>query len=90
MQGQWTDIQIHFDTSNNQSLIEVYVNNERKALLSEFVNFWPKSYYFKYGIYRSFVSRHAGPMPTQIVWIDEVKIGKNQELVTINKATPVD
>ena len=42
MQGQWTDIQIHFDTSNNKSLIEVYINNERKALLREFVNFWPQ------------------------------------------------
>ena len=40
--------------------------------------------------YRSFVSQHGGPMPTQIVWIDEVKMGKNQELVAINKATPVD
>jgi len=90
MQGQWTDIQIHFDTSNNKSLIEVYLNNERKALLREFVNFWPKSYYIKYGIYRSFVSQHTGPMPTQVVWIDEVKMGKNQELVAINKATPVD
>ena len=90
MKGLWTDIQIHFDTSNKKSLIEVYLNNERKAVLRDFVNFWPESYYIKYGIYRSFVSQHGGPMPTQIVWIDEVKMGKNQELVAINKATPVD
>ena len=90
MKGQWTDIQIHFDTTDNKSLIEVYVNNERKAILSDFVNFWPKSYYFKYGVYRGFVNKHPGPMPIQTVWIDEVKMGGNQELVALNKATPVD
>ena len=90
MRGRWTDIEIHFDTTDKKSLIEIYVNKERKALLEEFVEFWPQMYHVKYGIYRSFVSQHGGPMPTQIVWFDEIKMGNTREEVTINEAEPVD
>ena len=68
--------------------MEIFVNNERKVRIDNFVNFWPKSYYVKYGIYRSFVSRHSGPMPTQIVWFDEVKMGNTRQAVLVNEAEP--
>ena len=78
MLGRWTDIEIHFDTTDKKSLIEIYVNKERKVLREDFVKFWPQKYHVKYGIYRSFVSRHDGPMPTQIVWFDEIKMGNTR------------
>jgi hypothetical protein len=89
MRGRWTDIEIHFDTTDKKSLIEIYVNKERKALREDFVKFWPQKYHVKYGIYRSFVSRHGGPMPTQIVWFDEIKMGNTREEIAINEAKPV-
>lgn len=90
MRGRWTDVTIHFDTTDRTSLMEIFVNGEEKARLSDFVRFWPKEYYVKYGLYRSFVSRHGGPMPTQVAWFDEVRIGKTREAVAIDPANPVD
>ncbi len=89
MRGRWTDIEIHFDTTDKKSLIEIYVNKERKVLLEDFVNFWPQKFHVKYGIYRSFVSKHGGPMPTQIAWFDEIKMGNTREEIAINEAKPV-
>jgi hypothetical protein len=89
MRGRWTDIEIHLDTTDKKSLVEIYVNKERKALREDFIEFWPESFYVKYGIYRSFVSRHGGPMPTQIVWFDEIKMGNTREEIAINEAKPV-
>ena len=60
------------------------------------INFKPKSTYFKYGIYRSFVSRYKGlhgEIPTQIVYYDEVRRGTSIEDVDRNinpKLKPVD
>jgi hypothetical protein len=90
MRGKWTDIAIHFDTSKRNEFLEVFVNGEEKASITDWINFIPEKYYFKYGIYRSFVSRHGGPMPTQILYIDEVKIGSTREGVSPNANRPVD
>lgn len=90
MRGRWTDIMIHFDTSKGTELLEVFLNGNKKATISGWITFRPKEYYFKYGIYRSFVSRHRGPMPTQILYIDEVRMGKSAAKVQVNKARPVD
>ena len=90
MRGKWTDILIHLDTAKGKEVLEVYVNGQRKAALTDFINFIPKEFYFKYGIYRSFVSRHGGPMPTQILYIDEVKLGKSADKVRVNEARPMD
>ncbi len=90
MRGRWTDIVIHFDTSNESELLEVFVNGEKKASIADWINFKPGGYYFKYGIYRSFVTRHGGPMPTQVLYIDEVRLGKSLESVSPDENRPVD
>ena len=65
-------------------------------ILESPINFIPKETYFKYGIYRSFVSRYKnihGKMPTQIVFYDEVRRGRSIEEVDRNinpKLKPVD
>jgi hypothetical protein len=90
MRGRWTDVLIHFDTSGGRELAEVYVNGQRRAQIAGFIRFRPQEYYFKYGIYRSFVSRHGGPMPTQVVYIDEVRMGKTRAKAELNPSRPVD
>ena len=90
MRGRWTDIAINFNTAEGEELLEVYVNGERKARHTNWITFEPESYYFKYGIYRSFVTRHGGPMPTQILFIDEVRMGASLESVMVSEAQPVD
>ena len=90
MRGRWTDLMIHFDTANGNESLEVFVNGERRMSVSDFVNFVPKAYNFKYGIYRSFVSRHGGAMPAQVVVIDEVRMGRTSAEVMIDEQRPVD
>jgi len=90
MRGRWTDVMIHLDTSNGNEVFEVYINGARKGRIADFINFVPKEYYFKYGIYRSFISKEKRPMPTQILYIDEVKYGKSAGQVAINPNKPVD
>lgn len=90
MRGRWTDIIIHFDTSGGRERLEVFVDGSQKASLEKWITFRPREYYFKYGIYRSFVSRNGGPMPTQILYVDEVKMGRSRAGVTADTAHPVD
>ncbi|WP_282153982.1 heparin lyase I family protein [Ruegeria atlantica] len=90
MRGRWTDVVLHFDTKGGNEVLEVYINGQRKAYISDWLRFHPKNYSFKYGIYRSFVSRHNGPMPTQVLFFDEVKMGNKPSKVQVNTKRPVD
>lgn len=90
MRGTWTDLVINLDTSDDKQRMDVYANNKKVASISDWIKFRPRHYYLKYGIYRSFVSKHPGPMPTQILYIDEVKMGDTRESVRVNTQLPVD
>lgn len=90
MRGKWTDVVVHFDTAGGADLLEIFINGKRQAKIARFIGFQPKNYYVKYGIYRTFVSRHGGPMPTQVVVIDEVKMGNSLAAVSVDPARPVD
>ena len=90
MRGRWTDVAIHLDTSDGNELLEVFVNGKLKGSIRDWINFRPEEYFLKYGIYRSFVSKHGGPMPTQILYIDEVKMGNSFEKVSPDEKLPVD
>ena len=95
MKGIWTDISFCLDFSNKR--IDAWVNGEKKVeVLRSPINFKPEAIYFKYGIYRSFISKFKernGDLPTQIVYFDEVRHGKSAEDVDRNinpKLKPVD
>jgi len=90
MRGRWTDIAINFNTSDGEEVLTVFVNGQRRAQLKNWINFIPERYFFKYGIYRSFVSRNGAPMPTQVLYIDEVRMGSSLEEVSVNVNSPVD
>lgn len=90
MRGRWTDIVINLDTSREGGRLSAYVNGRKIVEHDDFINFVPESYYFKYGIYRTFVSRHGAPMPTQIIYVDEVRIGDGFFDVLVNERDPED
>lgn len=90
MRGRWTDITVQLDTSNGNELLEVFVYGGRMAELFDFINFISVECYFKHGIYRSFVSRHGGPIPKQDVVIDEVRMVRTAANVKIDAMRPVD
>jgi hypothetical protein len=88
--GKWTDVIIHFDTTDPKGKIEFFINGKLVASHKNWIKFAPDNYFLKYGIYRSFVSRHGGPMPTQIAYYDEVKIGNSKEAVSVREDNPID
>lgn len=95
IKGKWTDISFCLDYKNKR--MDAWVNGEKKVqILKSPINFEPKSTYFKFGIYRSFVSRYKkikGKIPTQVVFYDEVRRGISIEDVDRNinpKLKPVD
>ena len=83
--------------------MQVWVNgNKKHEIANSPINFVPESTYFKYGIYRSFVSRYKNwkesigqeaKLPTQIVYYDEIRRGNSITEVDFNinpKLMPVD
>jgi len=75
MKEKWTDVALHFSTSQTQGFVHVYVNGQLKGSINKpLVNYTAKDFFVKYGIYNTLISRNNGPMPTQIVYFDEVKI----------------
>lgn len=75
MRGKWTEIVMAVDLSMQTGGATIYVNGQAKATYRDpLLVFEPKELYLKYGIYRSFVSKHGGPMPTQVAYYDEVRI----------------
>ncbi len=92
MQGRWTDVQFEIDTSIRTGWLKVWVNGQIKADIKTPVVVWdPTNFYFKYGVYRSFVSRQGAPMPTQIAYFDEVRMAPRAGLIAPQCNTnPVD
>ena len=76
LRGKWTEVVIEVDLDPREGYARVWVNGQQRVDIPEPVaTYRPQHFYLKYGIYRSFVSRQAAPMPTQIVYFDEVRIG---------------
>ena len=91
MRNVWTDISFCLDFKNKR--IDAWVNGKKKVeILQSPIRFKPEKIYFKYGIYRSFISRFKdkilkdpnGKMPTQIVYYDEIRRGNSIEEVDMN------
>ncbi len=87
MIGKWNDILIHGNfTSKEDGFYKVWVNNELKYEYNGATTGGKESY-FKFGIYHTKVSvwpmYHSDtPYPTQVVYYDELRIGKSREAVT--------
>ena len=88
MRNNWTEIILEVDTNKETGYAKVWKNQElvvntNKPVTAKLVNedYW----FFKYGIYRSFVTRHGAPMPTQILYYDEVRMGKEFDHVSTTR-----
>jgi len=101
MKGKWTDIS--FCLNYKDKRMDVWINGIKKhEILKSPISFIPEYTHFKYGIYRSFISKYKqqekmferdDTLPTQIVFYDEVRRGNSIEEVDFNinpKLKPVD
>lgn len=79
MRGQWTHLRVWVNTDHRLGGAKVWVNGQLRADITEpLTEFTPRHYYFKYGIYRSFVSREGRALATQIAYYDEVRIADRE------------
>ena len=88
MRGGWHDLAIGFD--NREPRLTIWIDGQERAVVTGWAAPLPDIYYLKYGLYRSFVSRHGGPMATQIAWFDEVRVGPTRQSVRVDASNPVD
>jgi hypothetical protein len=88
LRGRWHDVLVNAVWSNgDDGLLVVWVDDVLKYQLKGKNTLGSGSIYFKYGIYRSFVSRYTGvgKVPSQIAYFDEVKRGNTREEVAIKR-----
>jgi hypothetical protein len=79
LRGKWTDVVVHFRPTKENGILEIYVNGKLERTVDNPMLIRPDNFYLKYGIYRSFVTReHPNVMPTQIIYFDEVRMGKTR------------
>lgn len=80
MIGRWNRIEVHARWDKTNGFFRVYVNG---ALKYDFngTTMTASSSYFKYGVYRSFVSRYKNgqPAPTQVALFANVTRSKTRE-----------
>jgi len=87
MIGKWNDILIHINsTSKDSGFYKIWVNGNLKYEYNGTIT-GGKENYFKFGIYQTKVSvwpmyHPDTPYPTQVVYYDEVRVGKSREAVT--------
>tara|TARA_B100001121_G_scaffold255816_1_gene233459 strand:- start:91 stop:879 length:789 start_codon:yes stop_codon:yes gene_type:complete len=84
--GQWNDILLNAKWTNKENgFLKVWVNNK---LTYEYTGPTKRddNMYFKFGIYRFSVFKE---MPTQVIYFDEVRIGKTKEKV-VGKLPPLN
>jgi len=91
MVGRWTKLNFEFNTDLQKGSARVWINDQQKVNIQHpLVNYRPEHFFFKYGIYRSFVTRHGGPLPTQIAFFDEIKIANTIEEIEKSCTKTVD
>lgn len=93
MRGRWTDVLVHAKwTKGDDGWLRMYVNGRKEPTYSYSGVTSPRvphgGVYFKFGLYRAFVSRRfianpkAEDTPTQVVYYDDVRKGRTCQEVT--------
>ena len=79
LRGRWHRIEFHAKWSTRKDgLIRLYLNGDLKVERTG-PNMTDDKVYFKYGVYRSFISRHGHPVPTQIAYFANVSKAESRE-----------
>jgi hypothetical protein len=94
IQKGWNDIQLRWDTRdyrNGNSKLELYFNGKKKAELKNITsNFFPDTYIFKYGMYRSYMDQWGVTTGTQVMYYDEIRYGNSLNAVNPQNKTAMD
>lgn len=79
LRGRWWRVELHAKWSTDpDGLIRLYIDGEQKVERRG-PNMTAADVYFRYGVYRSFISRHGHPVPTQAAYFKDVSKAKTRE-----------
>lgn len=82
MLGKWTRIMVNVRWSTgDDGFVHLFRNGKRIWSYAGPTTNTSKPQYFKYGLYRSFVSRCGGPCPTLVAYYKDVKSGRDRKSV---------
>lgn len=90
LRGKWTDVAFHIQSRNGIGIFELFIDQKKILQLPQHEAVYAKGYFFKYGIYRHYVSKAKRGLKTQVLFIDEVKAGDTLIDVSPNPQKPVD
>ncbi len=88
LRGNWNDIVVHVRwTFQDTGIFHVWVNGKKAYDYSGPTMGQNTKVYFKFGIYRAFISRYkerysASGLPVQVIYFDEVRRGRTRAEVT--------
>ncbi|MEM7547913.1 MAG: heparin lyase I family protein [Pseudomonadota bacterium] len=83
LRGRWHRIEVFARWSRgSDGQFAVYVNGDLR-FAHEGPTMTARKVYFRYGVYRSFVSRHDGPAPTQIAYFAAVRKARDRAALAI-------
>ncbi len=83
LRGKWHKIEVHVRWAKDKNgFFRVWVNGENRVDFNG-LTMDAQRVYFKYGVYRSFISRYkniigADKVPAQIVYFSNVKRGRSR------------
>ncbi|WP_415921326.1 heparin lyase I family protein [Tateyamaria sp. SN6-1] len=80
--GQWVRIVVNAKWSKgDDGYVNVWVDDKEKLAYAGPTTHSTGNVYFRYGLYRSFVSRCGGPCPTLVAYFNDVKRGRDRGAV---------
>jgi len=83
--GRWLDIMVHSNWSPNpDGFFEVFVNGERVGSYRGQITYNTRDdVTFRFGIYRSHLSRYSGTQPTNVAYFDNIRRGNTRASVEL-------
>jgi hypothetical protein len=90
--GGWNDVTVyaHYGEGGEQVYFQLFRNGSlicerRTPIMHEGMWGRPQRIGFKYGIYNSSLSRYDGPLPTHVIYYDEMLVGPTRADVDVRK-----
>ncbi|MEM7271312.1 MAG: polysaccharide lyase [Pseudomonadota bacterium] len=79
LRGRWIEVEafVRWSTGDD-GVFRLFIDGEEKVSRTG-PTMTAEEVYFKYGVYRSFISRHGHPVPTQIALFASVRKAKKRE-----------
>ena len=82
LRGKWTQLMFYLDTDMTKGKFQAFVNGKVVHEVDVPINTPADEWFgFKFGIYRAHLNRERDPVPTSVLYFDELRYGDTREEV---------